>query len=197
MGLLSLEFGVVPADVDETALPGETPPNYVLRLAESKARAAGGLFGADALIVSADTTVAIGDEILGKPFDAEDAACMLRRLRGRIHQVYTGIAVHHPADILLTDLAATHVPMRNYTDEEMWAYIASGDPLDKAGAYGIQHDGFHPVVGLQGCYANVVGLPLCHLTRLLRKTGVTPDVNMPEVCRISLGYPCLVYHSIL
>jgi len=197
LGLLGWDFRVVPADVDEATIPGETPSDYVLRLAESKARAVGEQIGKDALIISADTTVVDGDDILGKPSDAEDADQMLRRLRGRTHQVYTGVAVHRPADILLTDLGATDVPMRDYTGDEMRAYIASGDPLDKAGAYAIQHAGFDPVDGLQGCYANVVGLPLCHLARTLSKIGLEPDVNVPEVCQNALGYQCPVYNLIL
>jgi len=197
LSLLGLDFRVAPADVDESTIPGETPPDYVLRLAEAKARAVGGLSGDDALIISADTTVVDGDEIIGKPIDPDDAEYMLRRLRGRTHQVFTGVAVHRSGDVLFTDLGATDVPMRDYPDENMLAYIASGDPLDKAGAYAIQHDGFHPVDVLQGCYANVVGLPLCHLTRTLRKVSLEPDVYVPEICQTSLGYQCPVYNSIL
>lgn len=197
LGLLGWDFDVVPADVDESTIPGETPTDYVLRLAKSKARAVDETIGNDPLIISADTTVVDGDDILGKPLDAEDAAQMLRRLRGRTHQVYTGLAVHRPNDVLLTDLAATDVPMRNYSDEEMQAYIESGDPLDKAGAYAIQHTGFHPVDELKGCYANVVGLPLCHLTRTLQEVDLVPDVYMPEICQSSLRYRCVVYNSIL
>jgi len=203
LGLLGWDFSVVPADVDETVLPGETPPNYVLRLAESKARAVGERLGENAVIISADTTVVDGDEILGKPIDAVDAARMLRQLRGRTHQVYTGVAVHLPhrhqqsRDVLLTDLGAADVPMREYSDEEMDTYITSGDPLDKAGAYAIQHAGFHPVEMLKACYANVVGLPLCHLTRTLSKIGLDPDVNVPEACQSTLGYECPVYNLIL
>jgi len=159
--------------------------------------------GENAVIISADTTVVDGDEILGKPIDAVDAARMLRQLRGRTHQVYTGVAVHLPhrhqqsRDVLLTDLGAADVPMREYSDEEMDTYITSGDPLDKAGAYAIQHAGFHPVEMLKACYANVVGLPLCHLTRTLSKIGLDPDVNVPEACQSTLGYECPVYNLIL
>jgi len=197
LGFLGWSFDVVPADVDEAVLPGENPKDYVLRLAESKARAVAEHWGANAVIISADTTVVDEDEILGKPIDAEDAAHMLRRLRGRKHQVYTGLAVHYPTDVLLTDLGFADVPMRDYTEEEMHKYIASGDPLDKAGAYAIQHDGFQPVETLKACYANVVGLPLCHLTRTLRKVDLNPNVNVPEVCQSRLGYQCPVYNLIL
>ena len=197
LNLLGWNFDVVPADVDETVLPEEPPKNYVLRLAESKARVVAELMGDNAVIISADTTVVDEDEILGKPIDAADAAHMLLRLRGRIHQVYTGLAVYYPSDVLLTDLGVANVPMRNYTEEEMHKYIASGDPLDKAGAYAIQHDEFQPVDTLKACYANVVGLPLCHLTRTLRKVDLNPEVNVPEVCQSKLGYQCPVYNLIL
>ena len=197
LNLLGWNFDVVPADVDESVLAEEPPKNYVLRLAESKARVVAELMGDNAVIISADTTVVDEDEILGKPIDAADAAHMLLRLRGRIHQVYTGLAVYYPSDVLLTDLGVANVPMRNYTEEEMHKYIASGDPLDKAGAYAIQHDEFQPVDTLKACYANVVGLPLCHLTRTLRKVDLNPEVNVPEVCQSKLGYQCPVYNLIL
>ena len=197
LGLLGWNFDVVPADVDETVLPGEKPADYVLRLAESKARAVGELLEDNAVIISADTTVVDGNEILGKPIDSDDAARMLHRLRGQTHQVYTGLAVHHPPEVMLTDLGAADVPMRNYTDEELQDYIASGDPLDKAGAYAIQHAGFHPVESLKACYANVVGLPLCHLTRTLKKIDLDPKVNVAEVCQAALGYQCPVHNLIL
>jgi len=191
LGLLGWDFRVVPADVDESLVPGESPSKYVLRLAESKARAVGDLAGAAAVVVAADTTVVDGDEILGKPVDAADAERMLRQLRSRVHQVLTAVAVMRSADgALLTDLCVTDVPMRDYTNEEMLAYIASGDPLDKAGAYAIQHTGFHPAENLQGCYANVVGLPLCYLVRIFRELGLPSDAGVPQVCQAVFGYQC-------
>ena len=197
LGLLGLDFEVIPADVDETVIFGESPPDYVLRLAEDKARAVAALLSDAQTIISADTTVVDGDEILGKPRDAADAERMLTQLRGRTHQVYTGLAVLHSDGRLLPELGYTDVPMRDYSDEERSAYIASGDPLDKAGAYAIQHPGFHPVEALEGCYANVVGLPLCHLARSLRKAGQEPKNNVPEQCQAALNYVCPVYDLIL
>jgi septum formation protein len=87
--------------------------------------------------------------------------------------------------------------MRDYTDEEIETYVASGDPMDKAGAYAIQHQGFHPVKELHGCYANVMGLPLCHLARNLRKLGFLPPVNVPEQCQAALDYECSVFEKFL
>ena len=180
------------------SLPGEQPKEYVLRLAEEKARAAAGDAPVDALVIAADTTVVDGSEILGKPADAVQAEAMLRRLRGGSHLVYTALAVLRPADgKLLTDCCRTEVPMRDYSDEEITAYIATGDPLDKAGAYAIQHDGFRPVERLWGCYANVMGLPLCHLVRTLEKTGAIPETDIPQACQAALGYDCPVHTQVL
>lgn len=195
-------FEIAPAEVDETPLPGEPAADYVLRLAQSKAQAAAARQAsarpAGALILAADTTVADEGLILGKPADAAEARQMLKRLRGRTHQVYTAIAVLRlGSPAMLTDLCCTDVPMRTYSEAEMDVYIASGDPLDKAGAYAIQHPGFHPVEGLQGCYANVVGLPLCHLQRTLHKWGLPPTTDLPQACQQSLQYTCPVFRNIL
>jgi predicted house-cleaning NTP pyrophosphatase (Maf/HAM1 superfamily) len=123
---------------------------------------------------------------------------MLHKLRGRVHQVYTALAVRAPdtGDVFI-DLCASNVPMRAYTPAEIEAYAATGDPLDKAGAYAIQHAGFHPVEGFGGCFASVMGLPLCHLTRTLRKIGITPQVDVPKACQSHLGYACPVFQSVL
>jgi predicted house-cleaning NTP pyrophosphatase (Maf/HAM1 superfamily) len=123
---------------------------------------------------------------------------MLLRLRGQTHQVYTALAVLHGTErALMLDWCVTQVPMRTYSDAEVSAYIATGDPLDKAGAYAIQHAGFHPVEQLDSCYANVVGLPLCHLTRTLVKLGVAPINDVPRVCQQELDYCCPVFRQVL
>ena len=196
LGLTGLDFQVLPADVDETPHTGEFAADYVQRLAAGKARAIGTQVDVDVLVIAADTTVVDGNQILGKPVDNEDAERMLRQLRGRSHQVYTSVAVRK-ADELLVDCCSTDVPMRNYSDAEMQAYIESGDPLDKAGAYAIQHAGFHPVEHLQGCYANVVGLPLCHLVRTLRNFDIDLVPDVPAGCQIALGYQCPIYEAVL
>ena len=87
--------------------------------------------------------------------------------------------------------------MRKYDDAEIKDYVSSGDPMDKAGAYAIQHAGFHPVERLDGCFTNVMGLPLCHLTRQLSHIGITPQVDVPQACQAANGYNCPVYHKIL
>ncbi|MBN1667178.1 MAG: septum formation protein Maf [Anaerolineales bacterium] len=196
LSLTGWPFEVLAADVDEDILPGEAPDDYVRRLAAEKALAVVVRVDPQATILAADTTVVDGAEILGKPVDCTQARQMLERLRGRTHQVYTALAIWH-AGRLRVDCCATEVPMRAYSDVEMDAYIASGDPMDKAGAYAIQHPGFRPVEELQGCYANVVGLPLCHLVRNLRSLGLQPDVDITRQCQSALDYRCPVYETIL
>lgn len=191
-------FRVQPADVDETPLLDEDPARYVERLAVQKARVVLAQSAADEVIVAADTTVADGEQILGKPAHALEAWEMLRQLRGRSHQVYTAVSVQRQRDYLeMTDVCSTEVPMRSYSDEEIEAYIATNDPFDKAGGYAIQHRGFNPVPQLTGCYANVMGMPLCHLTRLLRRAGLAPQGDIALACQAALEYECTVYSKIL
>jgi septum formation protein len=191
-------FTVDVSNTDETRLPGEPAEAYVRRLAEAKARAVLGRARPEHLIIGADTSVVIDGDILGKPADADDALAMLRRLRGRTHQVFTGIAVLRASDgNLLTDVIVTNVPMRAYSDAEIDAYIQSGDPLDKAGAYGIQNPDFQPVAQMEGCYASVMGLPLCSLTAVLRQMDVTPRNDVPRNCQATLQYQCPVFQSYL
>ncbi|RPI24564.1 MAG: septum formation protein Maf, partial [Chloroflexota bacterium] len=181
----------------------EDPKSYVIRMAESKARAIAGQVHPDSLVIGADTAVVdstaeIGAQILGKPASALEAVEMLQRLRNRTHQVYTALAVLRVIDgSMVTDMCSTDVAMRNYTDEEILAYVASGDPLDKAGAYAIQHEGFHPVENVAGCYANVVGLPVCSLTYVLSNLGMPPRADIARACQADLRYPCPIYQNIL
>ena len=200
IGLLGLPVQAAAAEVDETPLPGEAPAAYVRRLAAAKAQALTDALapgppprgrGALRWIVGADTAVVDGSDILGKPADAAEAAAMLRRLRGRSHTVMTGVAV---LDVttgrLETAVECTTVVMRAYSDAEIAAYVASGDPMDKAGAYAIQNRAFAPVARIEGCYANVVGLPLCTLACLLRALGASPAEDTPARCTAALGYNC-------
>jgi MAF protein len=185
-------------EVDESRSAGEAPAHYVRRLAEAKARAAIGGLPAGAVIAAADTAVVDGNDVLGKPADAAHALLMLRQLRGRTHLVYTGLAVLDGISRqLLTDVCVTDVPMRDYSDAEISTYVATGDPLDKAGAYGIQHAAFHPVREMGGCYASVMGLPLCHLLRLLARLHVASQPELPDRCQAHLNYACPVSNAIL
>jgi len=191
-------FRVSAAEVNENPVVGEEPAAYVARLAEAKARAAANQAQPDEVLVAADTSVVDGRIILGKPADADQAVRMLQQLRGRNHQVVTGLAVLRTADgLLLSDFCATDVAMRDYTNEEIAAYVASGDPMDKAGGYAIQHRGFSPARPLHGCYANVMGLPLCHMLRTLRKVGIQSREDIPQACQAALEYACPVFEMIL
>jgi septum formation protein len=176
LGAAGLVFDVARPDIDETPLPGERGNDYVVRLSRDKALAIP-LPSEPSLILTADTTVEIGGEIVGKPADAAEAWAMLRLLRGRTHHVHTGISVRDGATgEVETTLTTTSVIMRDYADEEVAAYIASGDPFDKAGAYAIQHPAFRPVERLEGCHTNVMGLPLCTACAMLARHGL----SMPQ-----------------
>jgi MAF protein len=172
-------------------------------LAETKATAAVKLaksmgFPKNQLVLASDTIVVLDGMILGKPRDGQNALEMLTLLRGKIHQVLTAISVAWvKGGELTTDLCSTDVPMRAYTTDEITAYIATGDPLDKAGAYAIQHAGFHPVERMAGCYASVMGLPLCHLVRRLAQFGFKIEEDVPAACQHHLEYDCPVYQTIL
>ena len=191
-------FSVSVSNVDESRRIGEAPAEYVLRLAEAKARAAIPEARPEHIIIGADTAVVDGSRILGKPKDMMEAASMLKLLRGHAHQVYTALAVLQMRnEKLIADLCVTDVPMRNYNDDEIETYVLSGDPLDKAGAYAIQHPGFHPVESMKGCYASVMGLPLCHLLRVLQKMDVHPGADVPIACQSLLKYQCPVSSAIL
>jgi MAF protein len=193
--LLGLPFTVVVADVDETDSDSESPPAMVQRLSRAKALAVAAGH-THALVVAADTTVALDGESLGKPAGAAEATAMLRALRGRSHQVYSGLTVAQGGQTL-TDLAKSDVWMRDYDDEEIARYVASGNPLDKAGAYAVQHAGFHPARRVEGCFASVMGLPLCHLARTLARLSVTVLVDVPTACQAHTGFACRVFAKIL
>jgi septum formation protein len=192
--LFGLDFKFVPADVDESPRAGESPEDLVRRLSRAKAALAAQPFS-DSIILAADTVVSIDGAILGKPRDADDARRMLRLLRGRAHTVFSGVTVARGAR-QITQIATTSVWMRDYADSEIAAYVATGDPLDKAAAYAIQHDGFRPVARIEGCHANVMGLPLCHLYRALkefRSAVAKPD----RACQAHLQIICPVAREIL
>lgn len=196
LGLLGLPFQVIPADIDENQQAGEPPVDHVQRLACQKAAAIAA--GQPGLVIAADTIVVDGDVLLGKPADRKEARRMLQQLGGRIHQVYTGIAIVEPRTGQAYDaVCRTDVPMRDYSDTEIDAYIDTGDPFDKAGAYGIQNAGFHPVEGLHGCFASVMGLPLCHLVVGLRTFGQCVPDGLPERCQAIINYRCPVFRTIL
>ena len=168
---LGLRFDIIKPNIDETRRPAEDLVDYAERLSREKAEAVARLLDArPALIISADTIVLDGDELLGKPADNADARRMLRQLRNRGHVVVTAFTLYRAgaAPRVSTCHARTVVEMRDLSDAEIEAYIASGDPLDKAGAYGIQNEEFRPVAGFDGSYSNVVGMPLDELRTALK-----------------------------
>ncbi len=200
LALTGWQAVVRPVSVDETAHPGETAEELGRRLALTKARQDLRQNGGAALVLSADTIVAAGDVLLGKPAGAVEATQMLQCLRGRTHRVVTALAlIDAGTQTELVDVCVTEVPMRAYRDDEILAYAASGAPLDKAGGYGIQDRPVQPVAvdQLHGCYANVMGLPLCHLVRTMRRLGHVPPVDIPAACRQETGYECPVYPQVL
>lgn len=166
---IGLDPVVRPADVDETPLPGETAIGLVTRLARAKAEAS----RADPheVVVAADTVVVLGDEVLGKPRSPEDAAAMLEALSGRTHHVLTGVQVLR-GDRDAAAIEETSVRFRTLSPAEMAAYVTTGEPLDKAGAYGIQGAGGMFVESITGSDSNVIGLPLATLVRLVADLGV-------------------------
>lgn len=172
---LGISFDIHPANIDEAQRPGEPPLVYAQRLSAEKAAAAARAAAPPALILAADTVVICDGVILGKPADAAEARAMLRTLRGRGHIVCTALTLarlNSGTDIhTSTRSTCTDVHMRDYSDDEIEAYIATGDPFDKAGGYAIQHAGFDPVARISGSYTNVVGLPVETLRALLAEIG--------------------------
>jgi MAF protein len=167
------------------------------RLASAKARAVQAEHG---LVLAADTVVADGDQLLGKPEDLDSARLMLRQLRGKEHRVVTALVLTSgTSGEQHVELCDTQVPMRDYSEAELQAYLKSGRALDKAGGYGIQDEGFALVDMLmfQGCFANVMGLPLCHLLRAMHSMGYDAPEDVPVACQHFTGYTCPVFEEIL
>jgi len=184
-----------PGEVDERPEPGERPEQLTQRLAANKARAAGG-----ELVLGADTVVVLENQMIGKPAGSDAARAMLQALRGRTHRVISSIALVDGAGrTVATDTCVSEVPMRDYGEAEIEQYLRSGSPLDKAGGYGIQDGDFNPVDmdQMHDCFANVMGLPLCHLVRNMRRLGYEPPADVPGACQAYTGYDCPVYPAIL
>lgn len=197
LSIMGVNFQVQTSEIDERVLPGESPEEYVLRLAISKSLSINPLSAERLVVIAADTAVVDGDQILGKPSNQEHAVAMLSDLRNRTHTVLSGLAVRDTKiDEILTDMCITQVEMRNYGDNEIEEYVASGDPLDKAGAYAIQHAGFNPVAHITGCYSNVVGLPLCHLAQIFNRLGVDFQGEAIHGCRSKGSYQCQLVDKI-
>jgi septum formation protein len=177
--MIGVAHEVIPAHIDETYRPGEPPAAHAERLARQKGEriAAGAL---EAVVISADTVVVIDGEVLGKPSDAEDAVRMLQRLSGRTHTVHTGVAVARRG-CMESAVETVAVTFRTLSAEEIAAYVATGEPMDKAGAYGIQGYGALLVERIEGDFFAVMGLSLVRLFALLRRLGVRYDFRSLEL----------------
>ena len=174
-----------PARPEESRREGETPVEMVSRLSRDKAEEVAGRAD-DAVVLAADTQVVLDGESLGKPADGADAVRMLGALRGREHTVITGVTLLDAGPgRMRTSVRPSDVTMRRYSDAEIWAYVATGDPFDKAGAYAVQDVEFRPAT-VRGCYLNVVGLPLCEVASLADgmglETGLRPGWRPPPEC---------------
>ncbi len=187
-------------EINEILNIGESPESYVKRVAQEKAQKALESVDDSYIVLAADTIVVKEDRILGKPEDSDHAKQILSELAGKSHRVLTALAIAGQAPKpMLVDICETEVPMRAYTPKEVDEYVDSGSPLDKAGAYGIQDDGFHPVEleKMEGCYANVMGLPLCHLTRSMKGFGLIPVHDVPTECQRFVNFQCKAFPKIL
>nr|WP_290665828.1 Maf family protein [Ardenticatena sp.] len=197
LALLGVPFDIRIANVDETPLAGEPPAEYPKRMSLLKARSVAETL-AEGIVIGADTAVIHRGDILGKPTDAEQARAMLQRLRGERHRVISGVTVIDVATgKTITEACESIVHMRDMSDAEIDAYIASGDPMDKAGAYAVQNTTFAPVQKVVGCPANVMGLPVCHVVRNLRRLGVPLPDTPPTRCDIRYGYHCAITNYVM
>ncbi|MGI5912119.1 MAG: Maf family protein [Syntrophomonadaceae bacterium] len=169
---LGLSFITRSTEIDETFLPGEFPRDAVRRLASHKAKAAISQAQGDYLVIAADTVVVFKDQALGKPTDQEDAWRKLNMLSGNCHEVITAVSIMTSAGNCEVEDEITRVYFRHLSEEEIRSYVVSGEPMDKAGAYGIQGKGAFLIEKIEGCYFNVVGLPLAKLYQMLQRYGI-------------------------
>ena len=186
VGALDAAVEIVPSGIDErSASPDEQAEDYVASIAADKTSAVAAKGHPGALVIGADTSVVLGEKILGKPVDEAEALEMLTALRGRLHRVVTAVTVSRDG-MATSSVTSSDVAMREYSDAEMEAFIESGEPFDKAGGYAIQDGGFAPVSQLTGCYLNVVGFPLCEVMRLMTEVGANVGLKQewraPERC---------------
>lgn len=188
LAALGLNFAVDAADVDETPIPGEAPEVLVCRLCREKAAAVATRHPGE-VVLAADTLVVLDGALLGKPANPLEAVAMLSALRDRIHVVYTAVCVMRDGQVE-TRVSATDVKMRAYSDAEIEAYVETGDPLDKAGAYGIQDPQFAPVEAWDGCYSAVMGLPMALAAEMLARAGIRASSEVVHACESMTGDRC-------
>jgi len=198
LGWLNWDLEASAANIDESRRARESPEKYVLRLSSEKVNFPIPGAASNDVAIAADTIVVLDGEILGKPADGAQAHAMLSQLKARDHWVMTAIAVKYAnAEDVFQDVCRTRVQMRNYSDAEIDGYVRSGDPMDKAGAYAIQNKTFHPVVDFKGCFASVMGMPLCHLERILQKLSISELTGLGVICQNHLKYSCAITGRIM
>ncbi|MCH8298389.1 MAG: 23S rRNA (uracil(1939)-C(5))-methyltransferase RlmD [Chloroflexi bacterium] len=192
MDTLGLEFTVTPAGLPEDAVPGESPQDMVRRLSREKAQAVAADMDSG-LVIGADSTVVFEGQAVGKPVDDDEARRMLRQLSGTTHHVATGLTVVDAASgRMLSDVMTSQITLRELTEDEIEASIASGVPRDKAGAYAVQDPELRPATAWQGCYNNIVGLPVCRLLEMLEELGYQPPEGWAAPSGIVCGEDCLI-----
>lgn len=178
---VGIEYEVIPSNIPEELLDGETPSEHVIRLAFQKASEVAGKVGGGKWVIGSDTVVIINDEILGKPEDRADAISMLKKLSGREHKVITGYSIINSSSAAeIKKAVETIVKFKRLTDDEIKGYVDSGEPMDKAGAYAIQGLGSFMVEGIVGSYSNVVGLPVCQIVNDLEALGAVSLFWQPQ-----------------
>ncbi|MEE8466787.1 MAG: Maf family nucleotide pyrophosphatase, partial [Dehalococcoidia bacterium] len=193
---LGLDFKVVPAGLAEDPIPGESPQDMVQRLSREKAQAVAANMDSG-LVIGADSTVVFEGQAVGKPVDDDDARWMLRRLSGTTHHVSTGLTVVDAKDgRLLSDAMTSQITLRDISDEEIEHSIASGVPRDKAGAYAVQDTELRPATGWEGCYNNIVGLPVCRLLEMLQELGYRMPAGWAAPSAVICGEDCTIKRTI-
>jgi septum formation protein len=198
LGWAGITFQSLSMDIDESIKTGENVEDYVRRLAIEKARTAMDKITSDGLVIAADTTVVLDNAILGKPVDRGEAVRMLTSLRNRQHEVITALVIiKTDQSSFINEFCISKIQMRNYSNQEIQTYVNTDDPLDKAGAYAIQHPQFNPVINFRGCFASVMGMPLCHLERNLRHLNDYQGREMQATCQKFLRYTCPIHQRIM
>ncbi|MCA9948714.1 MAG: septum formation protein Maf [Anaerolineales bacterium] len=201
LGLVGFPFEVQIANANEESVTDSNPSVNVVETARLKANMIANHikrpFPSHTILIAADTTVVLDDQMLGKPNSTYQARQMLIALRNRKHAVHTGLVLlDFSSGMEVTGVHTAYVTMRNYGDDEIEAYVASGDPMDKAGAYAIQHPQFNPVAQLDGCYLGVMGLSVCHLLHLLTHFNVPLAADLTAVSTAHQQYPCQLFNQL-
>jgi septum formation protein len=197
MAWMKMPFTATSADIDESRRKNESALEHVRRLAREKAEKVFEEKHREAVILAADTIVIKNDHVLEKPQTERQAVEMLVELRKTTHRVVTAICIIQPDGIRREDVCISEVLMRDYSNEEIQRYVASGDPMDKAGAYAIQNGTFNPAPEFKGCFASVMGFPFCHIERNFRKIDGYNWIPVAAICQQNLRYVCPIFAKVL